>query len=64
MPIDVWGCHLGGVIPVLRRAANRSKWTDEQQRKVTPQLRYGSGKRREFPSHQRLEQSPEDHPPV
>ena len=50
MPIDVWAtCYLGGgVIPVLRRAANRSKWTDQQHRELTRQLRYGYGKRREF----------------
>jgi hypothetical protein len=35
---------LGLVIPVLRRAANPSKWTDEQQTKLTRQLRYRCGK--------------------
>ncbi len=52
MSIDVrkWG-HLGGVIPVIRRAANKSKWTNEQQRGLTRQLRYGCGKRREFHNH-------------
>jgi hypothetical protein len=55
MSIDVRsGSHLGGgAIPVsvFIRAANRSKWTNEQQRELTRQLPYGCGKRREFYNH-------------
>ena len=47
------------------RQTGQNKWTDEQQRELTRQLRYGCGKRREFhnPSIKDLGHSPRDHPP-
>jgi len=53
MRIDIRGVPLGcGVIPKLSRAAkDQNKWTDQQQRELTPQLRYGCGNRREFHNH-------------
>ena len=67
MRIEVRGVPLGVALFQCQeeRQTGQNKWTDEQQRERTRQLRYGCGKRREFhyPSIKDLINSPRNHPP-
>ena len=66
MRIEVRGVPLGVALFQCEeeRQTGQNKWTDEQQRERTRQLRYGCGKRREFhyPSIKDLINSPRNHP--